>query len=149
MYAMCWDRKQETHYSTMNVLTLVYSITSPQVNPWFNNNFNFMEEYTNTWGLKDFCILMTWVTVGHLPAPSADLFCATALVLPGENKQMLSNLLIKRVAVITNGVRRPHVSAEALSSSVTTAGIFWWLFIHPGKRDGSISSQNQGVIEQR
>ncbi len=74
MCAVCWDRKQETHYYTLNVLMLVYSITSPQVNPWFNNNFNFMEEYTNTWGLKDFCILMTWVTVGHLLAPSADPF---------------------------------------------------------------------------
>lgn len=70
---LCAETGSKRRY-TLNVLTLVYSITSPQVNPWFNNNFNFMEEYTNTWGLKDFCILMTWVTVGHLPTPSADLF---------------------------------------------------------------------------
>ncbi len=135
MYAVCWDRKQETHYYTLNVLMLVYSITSPQVNPWFNNNFNFMEEHTSTWGLKDLC----FNDLGYSRTPASTVcrpFCARALVLTGENKQTLSNLSIKLVAMITNGVMRSWVSAEVLSPSATPAGILRWIFIDPGKRDG-------------
>lgn len=58
----CKERKKDDHIS-VRASIILYSIISPQVNPWFSNNFNFMEEYTNTWGFQaDFCILMAWVT---------------------------------------------------------------------------------------